>query len=78
MTLVSEFVRTSTGRRGIAEDVRWFSIRQIAGDLGVSPSTAYQRSDRGAPWFPRTIHLHNGDIRARRDWHEQWLKDLEQ
>jgi predicted DNA-binding transcriptional regulator AlpA len=63
---------------GIAPDARWLSIRQIASDLGVSSSTAYKWSARGAPWFPRTIRLHNGDIRVRRDWYETWLGQLEQ
>lgn len=56
----------------------WLSIRQIAADLGVSTSTAYKWSARGAPWFPRSIRLHNGDIRVRRDWYEGWLASLEQ
>jgi predicted DNA-binding transcriptional regulator AlpA len=65
-------------RHGIVPDARWLSIRQIASDLGVSSSTAYKWSARGAPWFPRTIRLHNGDIRVRRDWYETWLGQLEQ
>jgi predicted DNA-binding transcriptional regulator AlpA len=65
-------------RHGIVSEVRWLSIRQIASDLGVSSSTAYKWSARGAPWFPRTIRLHNGDIRVRRDWYETWLGQLEQ
>jgi predicted DNA-binding transcriptional regulator AlpA len=56
---------------------RWLSIRQIAGDLGISPHTAYKWSARGQPWFPRTIRLRNGDIRVRRDWYETWLTQLE-
>ena len=57
---------------------RWLSIRQIAADLGVSVSTAYKWSARGSPWFPRSIRLHNGDIRVRRDWYELWLAELEE
>jgi predicted DNA-binding transcriptional regulator AlpA len=57
---------------------RWLSIRQIAVDLGVSTSTAYKWSSRGSPWFPRAIRLHNGDIRVRRDWYEEWLAALEE
>jgi len=56
---------------------RWISIRQIAADLGISTSTAYKWSARGAPWFPRCIRLRNGDIRVRLDWYETWLADLE-
>ena len=56
---------------------RWLSIRQIAVDLGVSTSTAYKWSSRGRPWFPRSIRLHNGDIRVRHDWYEDWLAKLE-
>ena len=33
---------------------------------------------RGAPWFPRSIRLRNGDIHVRRDWYETWLGELEQ
>jgi predicted DNA-binding transcriptional regulator AlpA len=51
---------------------RWITIRQIAADLGVSTSTAYKWSARGAPWFPRSIRLKNGDIRVRHDWYEEW------
>jgi predicted DNA-binding transcriptional regulator AlpA len=58
-------------RHGIVSEARWLSIRQIAGDLGVSSSMAYKWSARGVPWFPRTVRLHNGDIRVRRDWYEQ-------
>ena len=47
----------------LAFEARWLSIRQIAGDLGVSSSTVYK-----VPWFPRTIRLHNSDIHVRRDW----------
>lgn len=53
---------------------RWLSIRQIAEDLGVSSSTAYKWSARGAPWFPRSIRLRNGEIRVRKDWYEEWLE----
>jgi predicted DNA-binding transcriptional regulator AlpA len=62
MTLSRELAPSSVVRHGISEDARWLSIRQIAGDLGVSSSTAYKWSARGAPWFPRTIRWHNGDI----------------
>jgi predicted DNA-binding transcriptional regulator AlpA len=67
-----------SGRSGLNSGARWLSIRQIAFDLGVSTSTAYKWSARGAPWFPRSIRLHNGDIRVRRDWYEAWLGELEQ
>jgi predicted DNA-binding transcriptional regulator AlpA len=77
MTLAGEFVPTAIDRRGITNDVRWLSIREIAADLGVSISTAYKWSARGAPWFPRSIRLRNGDIRVRRDWYETWLGELE-
>jgi predicted DNA-binding transcriptional regulator AlpA len=73
-----EILPTTGERRRIASDARWLSIRQIAGDLGVSSSTAYKWSARGMPWFPRSIRLHNGDIRVRRDWYELWLAALEQ
>lgn len=56
---------------------RWLTIRQIAADLDVSVSTAYKWSARGAPWFPRSIRLKNGDIRVRKDWYETWLSRLE-
>jgi predicted DNA-binding transcriptional regulator AlpA len=59
------------------EERRWVSIRQIAADLDVSFSTAYKWSSRGRPWFPRSIRLHNGEIRVRRDWYEEWLAGLE-
>ncbi len=78
MTLGRELVPTAADRRGTSCDSRWLSIRQIATDLGVSTSTAYKWSARGAPWFPRSIRLHNGDIRVRRDWYETWLDQLEQ
>jgi predicted DNA-binding transcriptional regulator AlpA len=78
MTLSRELAPSSVVRHGLSEDARWLSIRQIASDLGVSTSTARKRSARGAPWFPRSIRLHNGDIRVRRDWYEQWLAALEQ
>jgi predicted DNA-binding transcriptional regulator AlpA len=57
--------------------LRWVSIRQIAADLGISISTAYKWSSRGRPWFPRSIRLHNGEVRVRRDWYEEWLTGLE-
>jgi predicted DNA-binding transcriptional regulator AlpA len=69
---------STTGRHGVESEGRWLSIRQIAADLGVSTSTAYKWSARGAPWFPRCIRLRNGDIRVRRDWYEAWLAELEQ
>jgi predicted DNA-binding transcriptional regulator AlpA len=47
-------------RHGIVSEARWLSIRQIAGDLGVSSSMAYKWSARGVPWFPRTVRLHKG------------------
>jgi predicted DNA-binding transcriptional regulator AlpA len=78
VTQTREMVPTAGDRGWIASDARWLSIRQIAGDLGVSSSTAYKWSARGVPWFPRSIRLHNGDIRVRRDWYEQWLAALEQ
>jgi predicted DNA-binding transcriptional regulator AlpA len=56
---------------------RWVTIREIAADLSVSPSTVYKWSARGGPWFPRAIRLRNGDIRVRRDWYETWLADHE-
>jgi predicted DNA-binding transcriptional regulator AlpA len=68
---------TTTNTATTNETARWLSIRDIATDLGVSTSTAYKWSARGAPWFPRSIRLHNGDIRVRRDWYEVWLADLE-
>ena len=78
MTLTREIVPTATNRNGITREARWLSIRQIAADLGVSSSTVYKWSARGVPWFPRTIRLHNGDIRVRRDWYDKWLDALEQ
>ena len=78
MTLTGDLVPLTSGRHGIDSGGRWLSIRQIAGDLGVSTSTAYKWSARGAPWFPRCIRLRNGDIRVRRDWYETWLGELEQ
>lgn len=56
---------------------RWMTIRQIAADLAVSPSTVYKWSARGQPWFPRAIRLRNGDVRVRRDWYEAWLGQQE-
>ena len=78
MTLAREIVPTAIDRRGITTEARWLSIRDIAADLGVSSSTAYKWSAHGSPWFPRSIRLHNGDIRVRHDWYEAWLGDLEQ
>ena len=69
---------TAINRQRDASEIRWLSIRQIAADLDVSSSTAYKWSARGAPWFPRSIRLRNGDIRVRRDWYEAWLLELEQ
>ena len=54
MTLAREIVPTAINRHGITTDTRWLSIREIAADLGVSSSTAYKWSARGAPWFPRS------------------------
>jgi hypothetical protein len=48
----SGLLNAGAERHGIASDARWLSIRQIAGDLGVSSSTAYKWSARGAPCFP--------------------------
>lgn len=56
---------------------RWLSVKAIAADLGISISTAYKWSARGAPWFPRSIRLRNGDLRVRRDWYESWLVAME-
>jgi predicted DNA-binding transcriptional regulator AlpA len=56
---------------------RWMTIREIATDLAVSPSTVYKWSARGRPWFPRAIRLRNGDVRVRRDWYESWLGEHE-
>jgi predicted DNA-binding transcriptional regulator AlpA len=78
MTLAREMKPSASGRVGLTSDARWLSIRQIAVDLGVSTSTAYKWSARGAPWFPRCIRLRNGDIRVRQDWYEAWLGELEQ
>jgi len=78
MTLAREMKPSASGRAGLTSEARWLSIRQIAGDLGVSTSTAYKWSARGAPWFPRCIRLRNGDIRVRWDWYETWLAELEQ
>jgi predicted DNA-binding transcriptional regulator AlpA len=77
-TRAATWLTVDDDRHVVARDGRWLSIRQIASDLGVSSSTAYKWSARGAPWFPRTIRLHNGDIRVRRDWYETWLGQLEQ
>jgi predicted DNA-binding transcriptional regulator AlpA len=78
VTLAREMKPSASGPVSPTSDARWLSIRQIAVDLGVSTSTAYKWSARGAPWFPRCIRLRNGDIRVRRDWYEAWLGELEQ
>jgi predicted DNA-binding transcriptional regulator AlpA len=57
---------------------RWLSIKEVAEDLGISIHTAYKWSQRGYPWFPRSIRLRNGDKRVRRDWYQAWLTDMEQ
>ena len=56
---------------------RWWSVRDIAADLGVSINTVYKWSARGTPDFPRTIRLRNGELRVRDDWYQAWLCDLE-
>jgi predicted DNA-binding transcriptional regulator AlpA len=56
---------------------RWWSIPDIAEDLGVSINTAYKWSSRGQPDFPRTVRLRNGAVRVRDDWYEEWLSRLE-
>jgi predicted DNA-binding transcriptional regulator AlpA len=56
---------------------RWWTIRQIALDLGVSVDTVYKWSSRGQPDFPRAIRLRNGEVRVRDDWYEAWLATLE-
>ncbi len=48
MTLAREIVPPAINRHGITTDTRWLSIREIAADLGVSSSTAYKWSARGA------------------------------
>jgi predicted DNA-binding transcriptional regulator AlpA len=78
MTIAGGAVPSAADRHEPTPETRWLSIRQIAADLGVSTSTAYKWSARGVPWFPRTIRLHNGDVRVRRDWYEIWLTELEQ
>jgi len=78
MTLAREMKPSASRRAGLTSEARWLSIRQIAGDLGVSTSTAYKWSARGAPWFPPSIRLRNGEIRVRWDWYETWLGELEQ
>lgn len=65
--------RSSTRRPG----GRWWSIQDIAADLGVSINTAYKWSSRGQPDFPRTVRLRNGAVRVRDDWYEEWLNRLE-
>ena len=77
MTLAREMRPSPSTGAGIAAEARWLSIREIAGDLGVSTTMAYKWSARGAPWFPRSIRLQNGDIRVRSDWYETWLEELE-
>ena len=69
MTQAREIASTAIDRAGSprSTEPRWLSIREIAADLGVSSSTSYKWSAQGAPWFPRSIRLHNGDIRLRRD-----------
>ncbi len=62
---------TPTGREDAART--WMTIRQIADELSISPSTAYKWSARGWPWFPKGIRLRNGDVRIRRDSFETWL-----
>ena len=52
MTQTHEMVSTAGDSHGIASDARWLSIRQIAGDLGVSSSTAYKWSARGCRGSP--------------------------
>jgi hypothetical protein len=47
VTQTREIVPTAGDGQGIASDARWLSIRQIAGDLGVSSSTAYKWSAPG-------------------------------
>jgi predicted DNA-binding transcriptional regulator AlpA len=77
MTLAREMKPSASARVGLPLEARWLRIREIAGDLGVSTSTAYKWSARGSPWFPRSIRLQNGDIRVRSDWYETWLGELE-
>lgn len=80
MTITSDPPRTtggvlpSTRRPG----GRWWSIQDIAADLGVSINTAYKWSSRGQPDFPRTVRLRNGAVRVRDDWYEEWLSRLEE
>ena len=78
MTLAREIVPTAINRRGITTEARWLSIREIAVDLGVSSSTAYKWSARGAPWFPRSIRLRNGDIPSGGTGTRRGLGELEQ
>ena len=52
MTQAHEIASTAINRRGITTEARrsrWLSIREIAADLGVSSSTSYKWSARGAP-----------------------------
>lgn len=58
-------------------DGRWLSMRDIARDLAMSIHTLYKWSARGEPWFPKSIRLHNGELRVRRDWYEEWLTHME-
>ncbi|MGC8512682.1 MAG: helix-turn-helix transcriptional regulator [Acidimicrobiales bacterium] len=70
----------TTGRAGSTmrrPGGRWWSIQDIAADLGVSLNTAYKWSSRGQPDFPRTVRLRNGAVRVRDDWYEEWLTRLE-
>jgi len=70
-------VETKVVTRDDPDLPRWMSVKGIAADLGISISTAYKWSARGAPWFPRSIRLRNGDLRVRRDWYESWLAAME-
>lgn len=78
MSEPADYVRNRRpGAVGSTSGGRWLSVRDIAGDLGVSTSTAYKWSARGRPWFPKSIRLRNGDIRVRVDWYEAWLLEQE-
>lgn len=57
---------------------RWWSIQDIAADLGVSIATTYKWSSRGQPDFPRSVRLQNGAIRVRNDCYEEWLSRMEE
>ena len=79
MTLAREIVPTAINEHGITTEARWLSIREIAADLGVSSSTAYKWSARGAPWFPRssgyaTATSASGGTGTRRGW-ASWSND---